>query len=277
VVPWRLESKVALRPRLAAVSYLNTAPLVWGMKNGPQQVQAELEFFVPSECARRVSAGQADLGIVPVAEMARLGWEPVPGTGIACLGPVRSILLISRVEPRLIRTLAADSGSRTSVRLARIILAERYGATPATFEQDPGLGTMLAEADAALLIGDAALAIEPSALPYYCLDLGTEWMALSGKPMVFALWAGPAATLDRYGRPELASVFAGSLDFGLERMEEIVRQEAAARAMDPALVHRYLTHYIRYRVGREELDGLAAYLKLSAMLPSEKAAPASTL
>lgn len=269
MVLWELESTNPLRPRLAAVSYLNTAPLVWGMQYGPQAAQADLEFFVPSECARRVAAAQADLGIVPVAEMARLGWEPVPGTGIACHGAVRSILLVSRVEPRLIRTMAADSGSRTSVRLARIVLAERYGATPATFEQDPGLEAMLARADAALLIGDAALAIDPTTLPYYCLDLGEEWLALSGKPMVFALWAGPPASLDRFGRAGLEAIFSGSLEFGQARIDDVVRREAAARAMDPALVHRYLTHFIRYRIGEEELAGLDAYLRLLAMLPSK--------
>ena len=238
------------------------------MQYGPQAAEADLEFFVPSECARRVSQGRSDLGIVPVAEMARLGWESLPGTGIACRGEVRSILLVSRVEPRLIRTLAADSGSRTSVRLARIVLAERYGASPGTFEHPPGLDEMLAQADAALLIGDAALAVEPTALPYYCLDLGTEWLALSGKPMVFALWAGTAPALDRFDRARLAALFRGSLDYGLGRIDDVVASESGERRMDPALVHRYLTHYIHYRIGEEELAGLAAYLRLSAMLPS---------
>lgn len=139
---------------------------------GPQQQDFDLQTCIPSECARRVESGAADLGIVPVAEIERQGLTVIPGTGIACFGEVRSILLVSKVEPVRIRTLAADMGSRTSVRLARIILRERFGVEASTFEHAPTLEAMLAQADAALLIGDAALRVDPKMLPYKCLDLG---------------------------------------------------------------------------------------------------------
>jgi len=263
-------SDTPLRPRLAAVSYLNTVPLVLGMQHGPQAEDFDLEFCVPSECARRIEAGTADLGIVPVAEMERQGLEAVPGTGIACHGAVRSILLMSKVEPREIRTLAAYSGSRTSVQLARIILEERFGVTPVTFEHAPDLAPMLAVADAALLIGDEALRVEPAALPYSCLDLGAEWLSLTGLPMVFALWAGRPAALERWDQDELARSFAGSLDFGLARMDEIVEREAPRRQLAPALVRDYLTRNIVFRIGAREQEGLATFRKLlrSETVPS---------
>src|SRR5271169_2314918 len=86
----------------------------------------DLRFALPSECADQIASGEADIGIVPVIEMARQKLDYFPGTGIACHGPVRSILLVSKVPFREIRTLATDSGSRTSVMLARIILAEKF-------------------------------------------------------------------------------------------------------------------------------------------------------
>jgi predicted solute-binding protein len=96
--------------------------LVWGLLHGRQRGLFDLSFCVPSECADRLEAGEADIGIVPAIEAARLRLEPLPGCAIACCGEVRSILLISKVPYERIATVAADSNSRTSVALARIIL-----------------------------------------------------------------------------------------------------------------------------------------------------------
>ena len=184
------EAAPALRLRVCAVSYLNSAPLVWGMLYGPQRGLFELEFAAPAQCAERLAAGQADIGLAPSIELARQGMEVISPWGVACLGAVRSILLISRVKPGRIRTLAADSNSRTSVALAQILLQERFGVRPALVSKAPDLPAMLEVADAALLIGDPALRLNVEALPYQVLDLGREWTELTGLPMVFAVWAG---------------------------------------------------------------------------------------
>jgi predicted solute-binding protein len=244
------------------VSYLNTVPLAHGLA----PTECDLSFAVPSECARRVESGAADLGIVPVAEMHRLGWEHVPGTGIACAGPVRSILLASRADPRRIRTLATDTGSRTSVQLARIVLRNRYDVDPEIVPMAPDLGSMLAQADAALLIGDAALRVDPASLPHHVLDLGEEWWRLARLPMVFALWAGPGERIRRWGRARLETMFRRSLDSGLADMDRIVAAESARRGFPPGLVRDYLTRNIKFRIGAEEERGLAAFLQQVADL-----------
>src|SRR5215469_14895375 len=115
------------RPRVGAVSYLNTLPLIWGMLHGAERERVDLSFSVPSLCAQQLDADEIDLGLVPIAEIARQGLGIIPGVGITCFGPVRSILLFSRVPWDKVRTLAVDSSSRTSVELARIILRERFG------------------------------------------------------------------------------------------------------------------------------------------------------
>ena len=97
-------------------------PLVWGLQHSSDPALRDtfdLRFALPSECADQLASGRADIGIVPVIEMARQGLDYFPGTGIACHGPVRSILLVSKVPFREIRTLATDSGSRTSAMLVR--------------------------------------------------------------------------------------------------------------------------------------------------------------
>ncbi|MDQ6699508.1 MAG: ABC transporter substrate-binding protein, partial [Acidobacteriota bacterium] len=109
--------------RVCAVQYLNTAPLVWGMLHGPQRGRFDLSFETPSKCADAVAAGAADIGIIPSIELERQDLTIVPGLGIASVGAVRSILLISKAPASEIRILAADVSSRTSVALSRIILA----------------------------------------------------------------------------------------------------------------------------------------------------------
>ena len=96
------------------MSYLNTVPLVWGMLHGPQRSQVQLSFSIPSVCAAELERGEIELGLVPVAEIARQGLEIIPGVGITCVGAVRSILLFSKVPWREVRTLAAALSSRTS-------------------------------------------------------------------------------------------------------------------------------------------------------------------
>ena len=98
------------------------------MLHGEQRGLFDLDFRTPAGCADQLAAGAADIGIVPSFELTRQDLEVIPGAGIACHGPVRSILLISSQPAAEIRTLAADSSSRTSVELARLILEQRYGA-----------------------------------------------------------------------------------------------------------------------------------------------------
>src|SRR4051812_21170189 len=103
------------------------------MLHGPQRGLFELDFQIPAACADRVASGAADVGIIPSFELTRQDLEVIPGAGIACHGPVRSILLISTRPAAEIRTVAADSSSRTSVELARVILRRKYAATPELF------------------------------------------------------------------------------------------------------------------------------------------------
>jgi predicted solute-binding protein len=209
-----------------------------------------------------VERGAIDVGLVPVAEIARQGLEIVPSVGITCLGPVRSILLFSKVPWREVRTLAADLSSRTSVQLARVILRERFGADPQTTRQEPKLEAMLARADAALVIGDPALVLNPDSLPFAWLDLGQEWFNLTGLPMVFAAWSGkPGLPLGK-----LAEITARSYQFGRDHLDEIVDSEYSRRGVTRELAKQYLTRYIRFELGSEELEGLGTFFRLAGLV-----------
>jgi predicted solute-binding protein len=250
---------------VSAVSYLNTWPLVWGFLHGPQRGLFDLRFDLPAVCAAAVGDGSADIGLVPVAEVDPLGLSFLPDLGIACDGPVRSILLVSRCPVSEIRTLAVDSGSRTSVALTRIILAEKYGCRPAMTAQAPKLADMLAQSDAALIIGDPALHLEPGALPYTTLDLGAEWVTWTGLPMVFAVWAGHPEKLT----PDVREAFLGSYEWGLAHREDIVARAVAERGFPPDLVRKYIGQHIVYRLTKEHLEGLRLFRRKVRELPAQ--------
>ncbi len=230
------------------------------MLHGPQSGLFDLEFRIPAECADELAAGRADIGIVPSFELSRQDLRIVPGAGIASHGAVRSILLVSKVPAGEIRSLATDASSRTSVQLARVILKRKFGAEPVTAPHPPQLGAMLQRADAALVIGDPALHLDPATLPYRVYDLGAEWTELTGLPMVFAVWAGREGVTG----PQIAEAFLSSCRYGRERIEEIVREEAPLRGLAPDLAREYLTRNIVHELGEREYQGLRRFLELAA-------------
>jgi predicted solute-binding protein len=232
------------------------------MLHGPQQGLFDLAFRIPSGCADDLATGAADIGLVPSFELTRQDLEVISGPGIACRGPVRSILLISSCPAPEIRTLAADSSSRTSVELVRMILERRYGAAPVSISHPPDLEAMLRVADAAVIIGDPALRIDPARLPYHVYDLGGEWVEMTGLPMVFAVWAGRKGVVT----PEVAEAFRESWHYGRERMDEIVASEAPRRGFPAALVEEYLTRRIVNELGPREYQGMDLFLSYARQL-----------
>jgi predicted solute-binding protein len=227
------------------------------MLHGPQKGLFDLEFRIPAGCADRLASGAADIGIVPSFELTRQDLEVIPKVGIACHGPVRSILLISSRPAAEIRSMAADASSRTSVELARIVLTRKFGVRPRFFAHEPDLEAMLRQADAALIIGDPALRIDPARLPYHVYDLGAEWCEMTGLPMVFAVWAGRRETVT----PEIADAFLKSCRYGRERLEAIVTSESARREFAPELVREYLTRHIVHELTDRDYEGMELFLE----------------
>jgi chorismate dehydratase len=145
--------------RLGAVGYLNARPLVYGLERVPGFA---IRYDIPAECARLLHAHETDVGLIPSIECLR-GPQPyaiVPGAGVTSRGPVASVAIYTRREPRDIRMIAMDSSSRTSVALATVLLRREFGVSPEPVSMAPDLETMLERADAALIIGDVALFLD---------------------------------------------------------------------------------------------------------------------
>jgi predicted solute-binding protein len=144
--------------------------------------------------------------------------------------------------------------------LTRIVLARRYGCEPEIRTLAPDLAGMLEDADAALIIGDPALRIDPSSVPYRVLDLGQEWWEMTGLPMVFALWSGA----QKFMTEENRAAFSGSCRFGLDHIEEIVKAGTSERNIPADLIRTYLTNHIVFQLGPEDLRGLERFWEYSA-------------
>ena len=256
------------RRRVSAVRFLNTSPLVWGLLHGPQRGIFDVHFSLPSECAEELRAGEADIGLVPAIELAS---QPdlmvLPGCAVACRGPVRSILFFSRKPIEEVESFAADAGSRTSVVLAQVWLARKFGLRPRVCAYPPKLDEMLEVADAALIIGDPALHLDPGlsewrGQPLFVYDLGAEWFKTTGLPMVFAVWAVKNLAAD----PDDPSVFQASAAYGFAHIDEIVKREGLGRGYPADLARRYLTEHISYEFGTAEQSSLEYFLHTAADL-----------
>src|SRR6266849_5655046 len=148
--------------RISAISFLNTAPLMWDFEQGESAAKLrehfEFSYTIPSRCAEQLKEGSADIGIIPVAAFTDIpDLMILPDVAIAAKNRVRSILLISKVAIDKIRSVATDDSSRTSAALVEIYLRKFVGLDPGFSRLEPKLDEMLRWHDAALLIGDPAL------------------------------------------------------------------------------------------------------------------------
>ncbi len=268
------------RLRISAISYLNTAPLMWDFEHSDTGSEFDISYTLPSACARALEAGTADIGIIPAAAYAQVpGLMALPGVAIASRRPVRSILLVSRVPVDQIRTVALDTSSMTSVALTKILFEKWLGGGRMFAPMAPDIEKMLARHDAGLMIGDPALQIDRSR--YLTLDLAEEWIRYTGKPFVFAFWAVRRQALpedalrEASSSQDLAAVFQQSRDHGLApaSLDQIAREWAPRLGIGEAGVRSYLTENIYYHLDPPCLEGLQLFYRYAAEIGALPAAP----
>jgi len=261
----------------------------------------------PAQCAIELIEGRADLGLIPIAALTP-SLAIVPGCAIASLARVRSIQLIVKLDPRrsskndchserseespyfarsaadsdpafidralaAVRTVAADTASRSSLAYAQVLF-RKFIRTDPTFLPTPADPiAMLSHADAALLIGDPALLaieararIESTVGPCLWLDLAHEWHTRTKLPWVAAVWAVRPESLaaSSITPAQLTADLQLSRDHGLAHIDSLVEEWAPRIAIPPATIRRYLTHHIHYSLSPAFIDAIALFRRTAA-------------
>ncbi|HEX4028960.1 MAG TPA: menaquinone biosynthesis protein [Terracidiphilus sp.] len=262
--------------RVAAIDFLNPAPLMWDFEHPPLDAalaqRYRIDRMLPSECADRLAAGHADIGLIPIAALASApGLRILPGCTIASKDRVRSLLLVRRAAQPLaaLRSVAADTASRTTIAYARILF-HKWGNPDAHFlPLAAHLDQMLERADAAILIGDPALlALEDRAaraartgeqLVYH--DLAHEWRTLTGLPFISAVWATACSSAWDEG---IAEDLIRSRDHGLRNIDALAAEWAMRIPLPENTIRAYLTDNIHYVLDEECMEGMAAFFRTAA-------------
>jgi chorismate dehydratase len=254
--------------RVSAISFLNTAPLMWDFEHGETAAQLRenfsITYTVPSQCAEELKMDLADIGIIPAAAYTTIhGLTIIPEVAIASKNVVRSILLVSKVPAERIRSVATDDSSRTSAALVEIFLRKFVGVNPGFRRQKAVLNEMLQWHDAALLIGDPALQAKTDG--YYVYDLAEQWRRWTGRPFVFAFWAVRKAALNSVSSDvNLPEIFQHSRDGGLKHIPETAEEWSPRLELPAPLISSYLTENIDYGLDAENLEGLRLFYKYAA-------------
>ncbi|UQA94628.1 menaquinone biosynthetic enzyme MqnA/MqnD family protein [Streptomyces halobius] len=257
------------RPRVGHIQFLNCLPLYWGLARTGTLLDLDLTKDTPEKLSEQLIRGELDIAPVTLVEFLRAADDLVafPDLAVGCDGPVMSCVIVSQKPLERLdgARIALGSTSRTSVRLAQLLLAEKIGVRPVYYTCPPDLGLMMQEADAAVLIGDAALRANLHDGPRLGLevyDLGQMWKDWTGLPFVFAVWATRRDYLER--EPVMVrrvhEAFLASRDLSLEEVTKVAEQAARWENFDESVLERYFTT-LDFRFGADQLRGVAEFAR----------------
>ena len=234
------------RPKVGHIQFINCLPLYYGLVHNNVLLDVELIKGTPTELNKMLLEGKLDISPISSIEYCRNYKDLMllPNLAVAADGEVKSILFVSKVplEEMDGRMVALTSSSATSQALTRIILRDNYKVSPKYFVCPPDLPQMMMEADGALLIGDDALRVlynPPKDL--YLYDLGVEWKEMTGRRMVFAVWA--ARRLFAAENPELVAevhrAFMKSMEYSIDKVDEIAKAASRWESFDYDFMKAY--------------------------------------
>lgn len=242
--------------RISAVSYLNTTPFLYGLRNHNILNQIELSLDHPARCAEKLLNNEADIGLVPVAVLPEMNNpEIISDYCLGARGPVHSVILYSYVPLHEIESIKLDYQSRTSVNLARILAARYWKIKPNWIPASHGFeNNSLKGNEACLIIGDRSFGMKKK-YPYF-LDLSEEWWNYTGLPFVFATW-----TANKKIDKEFLKSFNEALGYGVTHIREAVDKAPDSTALNREELFHYLSKDISYPLDDEKKEGLNRFLK----------------
>jgi len=259
------------RPRVGHIQFLNCLPIYWGLMRSGALIDVDLHKDTPEKLSAALVAGDLDIGPISLVEYLRHADELVllPDLAVGSDGPVLSVNIVATRPLTELdgARVALGSTSRTGVLLAQMLLSERYGVEPAYFRCPPELTQMLLEADAGVLIGDAALRAlyDAPRRGLAVTDLGQAWREWTGLPMVFAVWAARRDfAADHPGRvKEVHDAFLRSRDLCLSELDEVAAAAARWEPFDADTLASYF-RVLDFSLGERQVAGLREFARRAA-------------
>ncbi|PPK88116.1 chorismate dehydratase [Neolewinella xylanilytica] len=244
---------VGTKPRMVAVSYLNTKPLLYGLLRSPISDRMDMDLAIPSECARRLVAGEAEIGLVPVAVLPELPeYEIISDYCIGADGAVATVCIYGDVPLREMTHVYLDHHSRTSVLLARLLLEEYWRHPVTLLDAREGYIEHINGTIGGLVIGDRTIGLDKRFR--YVYDLGSAWKEHTGLPFVFAAWVTTSPDLS----PKFIAEFNAALREGLDHLPQL-QLLLPSPTPDFDLTH-YYTHHIDYHLDVGKRQALRRFL-----------------
>jgi chorismate dehydratase len=237
--------------RIAAVSYLNTKPFIYGIYRSSLGDHVSLSLDIPSECARKLVSGEVDIALAPVAVIPDLPQAYlVSNYCIGSTGPVRTVCLFSEVPLADIQQIYLDFHSRSSVALVRLLCAEYWHISPQFIPAGPGFEQKIGGTTAAVIIGDRAFQYLKR-FPVV-IDLAEQWTAWTKLPFVFAAWMSVKPL-----NPDFIQQLNFALRTGIEHIPELMKILPALPDID---LDYYFRHHISYELDEAKWQGLNRFL-----------------
>ncbi|MBE7175453.1 MAG: menaquinone biosynthesis protein [Mucilaginibacter polytrichastri] len=245
------------RIRISVVNYTNSRPFIYGLRNAAEDLQAEIAYDIPADCAQKLIDDQVDIGLVPVATLLSLDyWEIISAFCIGASGPVNSVFIFSEKPIDSIKRLQLDPQSRSSNMLARVLLKNHWKTAPELLVDAPDYALPGDDETAFVQIGDRTFGKQDQYA--YAYDLAEEWQKMTGLPFVFAAWVANKPVEDQF-----KDAFTDALRYGLDHRAEVIASLPAVPGFD---IETYLMHNIDYILDAEKRKALELYLKLAREL-----------
>ncbi|WP_033339256.1 menaquinone biosynthetic enzyme MqnA/MqnD family protein [Catenuloplanes japonicus] len=271
---------VAQRPRVGHIQFLNCLPIYWGLMRSGALLDVDLHKDSPDALNDALVRGDLDIGPISLVEYVRNADKllVLPDIAVGSDGPVLSVNLVSKKPVAELdgARIALGSASRTSVLLARMLLAERWGVNPSYYTCPPDLTAMLLEADAAVVIGDVALRAmyEAPRLGLHVTDLGQAWREWTGLPMVFAVWAARRDFAAQHPGvvKDVHEAFLRSRDLCLAELDDVAEAAARWEPFDAATLATYF-RALDFSLGARQVEGLREFARRATLAGEAPALP----
>jgi chorismate dehydratase len=239
--------------KISVVSYTNSLSFIYGLENSEIINRIDLQKDIPSDCAKKLSANEVDIGLIPVAALPKINnYEIISDFCIAAKNKVDSVFLFSDVELNKIETILLDYQSNTSNNLTKILAKNFWDISPEWRNGNSEYMSEIKNYTAGVVIGDRAFELKNKYKFVY--DLSEEWYKFTKLPFVFALWVSNKSL-----SKEFINNFNSALNFGLSNIDKLSN---ISPSLSDKEFKNYIAKSIKYKLDDKKREAIDLYLKL---------------